>query len=351
MTGDAERAETIAMIADSAAFMASRDTLARARALRGTVPGFDRTVWARAAEQGWLGLRVAEPHGGVDLGVQELCALAEALGRGLAPEPLAAAICAARLLDADGAGDFVAGRSIVLPAWQDDDAGPTTRLAAGRLTGAKRFVYMGAGADRFLVTTDQGLALVDSDAPGVAIATAALQDGGHFATLRFEDAPATALGGTLDDALEEMTVATSAYLLGVMRAAFAMMLDYLRTRRQFGRLIGSFQALQHRSADLHVQIELTGAAVQQAAIALDGEADSAARRRAVSRAKARAGEAAMLVTKQGIQLHGGIGFTDEADIGLCLRKAMTMANMHGSAAFHRLRYAGALPQVIGEHRA
>jgi alkylation response protein AidB-like acyl-CoA dehydrogenase len=122
-------------------------------------------------------------------------------------------------------------------------------------------------------------------------------------------------------------------------------LDYLRTRKQFGRAIGSFQALQHRAADLQVQIALTRASVESAAVTLDAGAAASVRRAAVSRAKARASDAAMLVTRQAIQLHGGIGYTDEYDVGLYLRKAMVLANLYGSSSVHRARYAADAPET------
>jgi alkylation response protein AidB-like acyl-CoA dehydrogenase len=130
-----------------------------------------------------------------------------------------------------------------------------------------------------------------------------------------------------------------------MRGAFSVTLEYLRTRRQFNKPIGSFQVLQHRMVDLHIQIELTNASIKEAAIVMESGKKDTTTRQAVSRAKARASDAAMLVTKQAIQLHGGIGFADEADIGLFLRKAMTLANMHGSSALHRTRYAQIARQI------
>jgi alkylation response protein AidB-like acyl-CoA dehydrogenase len=123
-----------------------------------------------------------------------------------------------------------------------------------------------------------------------------------------------------------------------------MTLDYLKTRQQFGKLIGSFQALQHRAVDLQIQVALTRASVEAAAVTLDGGAPPALRQAVVSRAKARASEAAMLVTKQCIQLHGGIGYTDAYDVGLFLRKAMVLGSLYGPAALHRARFAAVSPE-------
>ena len=124
-----------------------------------------------------------------------------------------------------------------------------------------------------------------------------------------------------------------------MERAFAMTLSYLKTRQQFGKPIGSFQALAHRAADLKIEVALTRASVEAAAATLDTSAAAAVRQAAVSRAKARASDAAMRVARQAIQMHGGIGYTDEYDVGLYLRKAMVLANLFGSAALHRARYA------------
>ena len=189
--------------------------------------------------------------------------------------------------------------------------------------------------------------LVARDAPGVELVLERTQDGGNFGTLTLHGAAGEVLACDPDAiaaAIDEAALATAAYLLGAMERAFALALDYLRTRQQFGRVIGSFQALQHKAADLRLQIALTRASVESAAATLDGGATPDRRRAAVSRAKARAADASLLVTRQVVQLHGGIGYTDEHDAGLYLRKAMVLANLYGSAALHRARYAALAPE-------
>ncbi len=345
-----ERDQSLRMIRDSAAAVAPRGgDLKRIRDLRFGEPGFDRAVWREMAEMGWPGLRLAEDAGGSGLGMAAFCALAGELGGGLVPEPLIPVAMAARLLPADRLPAVLSGERIVIPAWQErpnsmDTAGATV-LRDGRLTGRKVFVPMAAGADAFLVTVPGGLALVARDAPGVTLTREPTQDGGHFGTLSLDAAPAEAMPGDPAEALDEAALATSAYLLGVTDRAFAMTLDYLKTRQQFGKLIGSFQALQHRAVDLQIQVALTRASVEAAAATLDGAAPAALRQAVVSRAKARASEAAMLVTKQCIQLHGGIGYTDAYDVGLFLRKAMVLSNLYGPAALHRARFATVSPQA------
>ncbi len=348
-----EPPEHLRMLIESAAGIAPRTgDLQRIRTLRFTEPGFDRQTWLKMCEMGWLGLRVAEEAGGSGLGTREFCALAEELGAALVPEPLIPAAMAACLLPADLLPEVLSGERIIMPAWQERAGslaldGETT-LRDGRLTGRKIFVPMAAGADAFLVTVPGGLALTERDAPGLRLEVQPTQDGGHFGTLTFDNAPAEALAGDGSDALEQTILANAAELLGLMDRAFAITLDYLKTREQFGQKIGSFQALQHRSADLLIQLSLTRAVVRSAAETLDEQPSRAACQAAVSRAKLRASEAAMAVTRTCIQLHGGIGYTDAADIGLFLRKAMVLAPLYGSPAVHRARFRTTAPEVGDE---
>jgi alkylation response protein AidB-like acyl-CoA dehydrogenase len=335
--------ENLRLIRDSAAAIAPRDDVRRVRALRTSELGYDPAVLRQMGEMGWIGLRVPEADGGAGLGMAEFCVVAEELGAALAPEPLVAAALSARLRPAPA---VLAGDIIVPLAWQErPDAlvAPDTLFDAGRVTGRKSFVAAPVGARAFLVTTQAGLALVERDAPGVNLDVARLQDGGQVATVGFDGAPGTAVAGDPMDALEDATLATAAMLLGAMEQAFSLTLDFLRTRQQFGKSIGSFQALQHKAADLKLQLELTRASVASAAAIIDAGAPLAMRQAAVSRAKARAATAGMFVTRQAIQLHGGVGYTDEYDVGLYLRRAMVLSNQYGSAAAHRARFARLMP--------
>jgi alkylation response protein AidB-like acyl-CoA dehydrogenase len=338
-----EATDRVRMIRDSAGAIVTPDDLKRVRALRYREPGFDRAVWRQMCELGWVALRAPEAAGGSGLGMREYCALAEECGTGLLPEPLIPCSLAARTLTGAGLERLIAGDTIIIPAWQEraNSLALTgdTALRGGRLSGRKLFVPMAAGADAFLVSANDGLALVARDAAGVSLTIERTQDGAHYGTLSFDNAPAEPIAGDLAEAVEEATLATAAYLLGVMERAFAMTLSYLKTRQQFGKPIGSFQALAHRAADLKIQVALTRASVEAAAATLDTSSAAAVRRAAVSRARARASDAAMRVTREAIQLHGGIGYTDEYDVGLCLRKTMVLANLFGSAALHRARYA------------
>ena len=355
---DDDRREAIRMIRDSAAaLIASTGGLARVRSLRFGDPGFDPAVYRQMAEAGWIGLLVPEDKGGLGLGMAELAAVCEEMGRGLAPEPLIPATLSASLLvESDRPElfeDAIAGKNLVVAAWQE---APDTLTVAGTADGNRLFVPTALGADAFLVALRDGsrtkLLLCTPDS--VDVTRVATQDGGHYGTLHprrnFGGAETIVadVGARLDRALEQACLATAAYLLGVIDAAFEMTLGYLKTRQQFGRPIGSFQTLQHRAADLKIQVALTRASVESAAATLDSDASAPLRLLAVSRAKARASDAAMLVTRQAIQMHGAIGYTDEYDVGLYLRKAMVLAGQYGSARVHRRRFMAAMSESDDE---
>ena len=336
-----DHAESIRMVRDSAAGIA--DGVARARALRFLMPGFATDVWRQMGELGWIGLAVPEAAGGSGLGLAEMCALSEELGRALAPEPLIGGALSAALLaeagETDILGQLLAGEAVVLTAWQDraNSLAPCTAADATR-----RFIPMGAGATHFLLPVGDALHIVQASACEVTHEMS--HDGGHLTTLR---APAGRRVGAaaLAPALDRAALATAAYLLGGMEAAFALTLDYLRTRQQFGKIIGTFQALQHKAADTKLHIALSRAAVEQAAAALDAGVTGDEASAMVSRAKARASEGAMLVGQACVQLSGGIGYTDDYDVGLYLRKAMVLAGAFGGAALHRARFMSLSPET------
>ncbi|MBB6122971.1 acyl-CoA dehydrogenase family protein [Sphingobium subterraneum] len=340
--------EAISMIRESAAGIAVRHDLGRIRKLRYSVPGFDRTTWRNMCEMGWLALSLPEEKGGVGLGMTASCALMEELGRALVPEPVIGATLAIQTLGDDQLPDVLSGEKMILPAWQTTRSGMSTSdpipVENGTVNGVMRYVPMAAGADAFVVATANGWGLVDAHSPTLALDVAQTQDGGHYGTLTFSGTPVSIVSDTaLAGPVAQATLATAAYLLGVIDEAIERTLDYLRTRVQFGKPIGSFQSLQHRMVDLSLEAALTRASVADAARIWDGSPGSSKAYAAVSRAKARASTTAMLVTRQAIQMHGGIGYTDEHDIGLYLRKAMVMAPAYGDAALHRKRFAQYMP--------
>jgi alkylation response protein AidB-like acyl-CoA dehydrogenase len=345
-------------------FLTRESTLARLRQWRDSTPGFERDMWRKIAGMGWTGMLVPEALGGLGLGLREFCAIAQEIGRNPLPEPvLAVAVQAVSvLLDLPSSDlrdcllrELAAGETIAGLAWQEATQGiefsvPEALVSpAGGgllLDGAKRWVYPGAGADGWLVTCLQegepALYWLPAETRGVALQTHYRVDGSAAATLRFERAellPAHCLarGAAVAHAVQRANratrVAQSAELLGVARHAYAMTLDYLKTRVQFGRPIGANQALQHRMVDAYLQIELAEAVLNDET-ADAGEA--CARFPAwVSRLKSRCSQAALRVTRQAIQFHGAIGYTDELDVGLYLKRALHLCAWLGGVEQNR----------------
>lgn len=306
------------------------ENLARARALRGTTPGFDRAIWRDMCERGWLGLCLPRAGEGRAARVRRFCDIATGLGAVLAPEPLIQSVMAVALLPPRHLPDVLAGARIVLPAWQESpgslDPARATVHADGCLTGQKRNVAMADGADAFLVTLADGAALVARDAPGVTLETQPTADGGHAATLRFADAPAERLDGNPALALDLGLIAAAAYLTGVVEGAIATLAD--PASRPW------LDSAQSFVADFRTQLSLTRAVVRAAAAAFDEGQAEAARQATVSRAMLRAADAAMTVTRGCVRFAGGTGETDAV---LFLRKAQTLADAYGSPAAHRAR--------------
>lgn len=342
--------ETLSMLRDAAKAFAKPDAK-RTRALRGTA-GLDRAKWRDIADQGWLAVLVPEARGGLGLDMAAAAAIARALGYGLFPEPysasLAAGVCLANASDDARLAAFIAGDALVSLAWQNDagsiEIGATAVSADGStLSGSCRFV---SPADAYVVAaragSDVALYWVDGNAKGFSATEEKRADGGMALRLGFDRTPAEPIArGTelLAEALNVALVATSAELVGNLERMLEMTMDYLRTRQQFGKVIGSFQALQHRAVDLWIQGELAKAALDSACRTLgDPKSTSAERARAASGAKARVSDAAMQIGKQAIQLHGAIGMTDEYDLGLYFNRALTLSAMLGNALEHRRRY-------------
>ncbi|MDO5371684.1 acyl-CoA dehydrogenase family protein [Paracoccus sp. (in: a-proteobacteria)] len=336
---DEDRQEQLRMLVESAAGIAPRQGgFKRQRTLEKSDTGFDRGAWAELAGMGWLGLRLSEDAGGMGLGMLEYAVLAAEAGAALLPEPFIEAQLAIDVMGAETPAEALSGERLILPAWSfaadgTDIAGGVT-VQGDRLSGEKRFVPLAAAADELLVTTAEGGWLVA--AADTEITTERTQDGGHVGRVRLDGVAGRRIPFADPRAFDAATLANAACLLGVMERAFEITLDYLKTRRQFDRPIGSFQALQHRAVEMKVQIEITRAVIRDTALAFDGDGDV---RAAVSRAMTRASEAAQFVTRQAIQMHGAIGYTDEADIGLFLRKTLVLMNRYGSASTHRKRHA------------
>ncbi|HEY7656526.1 MAG TPA: acyl-CoA dehydrogenase family protein [Burkholderiales bacterium] len=359
------------LLADSVADFVARGTdLARVRRLRATSAEYERAVWKKMAELGWLGILVPERYGGLGLGLAEMAIVARGLARALVPEPLTAtAVLAATALSAAENESLkrgqlprlVAGELLPALAWQEqagelDPAAVATRATpfegGFKVRGAKHFVAGAAQADAFLVSAraerDVVLLWLPRETAGVELSFEPLADGRAFGTLRLEDAlvprDRLAAGGAaaleaLGRAFDHGCAIAGAELAGVADRALEMSLDYLRTRVQFGKPIGAFQALQHRAVDLHIHGELASAVLEEALAVLDRGPAAPARAAAASRVKARCAEAATRITREAIQFHGAIGFTDEFDAGLYLKRALVLTAWLGGATWHRRRYA------------
>jgi alkylation response protein AidB-like acyl-CoA dehydrogenase len=340
--------------------------VSRYRAMRDAGDFHDASLWREMTEMGWAGVLVPESHGGSAMGSEAAAILCEELGRSLAPTPFLAtaigAVVAIRLAGDDAQqaewlpriahdGEVVAmaldGR---FP--KGGTLAQACREGAGwRLSGEIGFVPMALAADHLVLPAhfegeDAAAAVRLFVLPASALdrKPLSLVDQRDYATLRFAGLVPfeTALAGRLrlDDLeriADQMALGVAAEMIGVAQEAFDRTIDYIRTREQFGRPIGAFQALQHRAGQMFIGIELARAALNAALETND--IGNSAQASAICTAKAMAGDALHLVSNEAIQFHGGIGMTDEHDIGLYLKRARTLEHLYGSAALHRRRFA------------
>lgn len=366
------------MLADAAKqFADSEHVPARLRACRDRHPDFDRSVWESIAGLGWLGVLVPEADGGLGAGFGDMGQLVYAWGRACAPEPLlAGGVLAARtLVHSDGPArarlldGLVAGTLVPALAAHDADtlaqAAPEVHATRGgqgfQLGGQARFVVP-ADADGFLVAATSGagtlLFWVPSSANGLAVAHERRADGSFAARLALNNvtlgaddlvASAAVADAAIARATDEALVLAAVEMSGMMRAMLELTLEYLRTRVQFGKPIGSFQALQHRTVDLYVAEQLARDVAQAACSALDAGVAGVERALLASRAKARAGESLNRLARECVQLHGAIGYTDEYALGAYVNRALVLSAWLGNASAHRQRYARLAPalEVLG----
>lgn len=333
------------MLADSARTLLKRcHDSARLRRLRdGAIP-FDPGFWTTAAEAGWLGLRLPERLGGLGLDVEAGATVAGVLGRHGAPDPfIGAAFFPAVVLSGladpapvlDLAQGLMAGEAAVavVDAAEAVFSGNHATLAAPP-SGPVMVFCRGADGEGRIVLVDADVAPLarrdGSFGGSVGLTEASLQAG----TLLASGAQAAGLWGL---ARFETTLVASAYLNGVSRTALDLAIAHVQQREQFGRKLADFQVLQHMLVDLRSQLRLSEASVA-AALRLADASETVAARLALHAAKARASDCAMAITRGAIQLHGALGFTDEADIGLYAKIAMNVAQTMGTAAFHRDAY-------------
>jgi alkylation response protein AidB-like acyl-CoA dehydrogenase len=357
-------------------FFAKRSPITALRRLRdvGDALGFSLPLWRQMAELGWAGFLVPEQYGGSGFGCLGLGQVMEAAGRSLAATPLlsTALIGASALTIAGNERQRAAhlpalakGERLVALALEEGAhhaplqiATRASRTGTGfRLSGEKRFVLDGHVADLLLVAARSAgaagerngisLFVVPGDAKGVTRTRTLMVDSRNAAIIRLDnvEVDAEAVLGSIDDGaavleplLDRARAGLAAEMLGSAAEAFERTVQYLKERKQFGVPIGSFQALKHRAAQLFCEIELTRSAVIAALSALDAKANDASQ--LASLAKAKAGDALFLASNEGVQMHGGIGMTDEHEIGFFLKRARVAQATFGDSAFHRDRYAG-----------
>jgi acyl-CoA dehydrogenase len=339
----------------------------------GDPDGFSRDLWKQMAELGWTGILLPEEYGGADLGYAELGVVLEELGRTLAPTPLFSTVVLGAPAVLAGAGEALrkeiltavcSGEALLALAFQEtgrfDPRAISLRAERSgsgfALSGQKNFVSDGHVADHVVVAARTAgsagdrdgitLFLVPGNAAGLTRTRTQLVDSRGSANLAFdgvEVAQDRVLGEVdrgadlLEPLLDRATIALCSELVGTVTEAFERTIEYLKTREQFDALIGTFQALKHRAAQMFCEVELSQAVVLEGLRAIDEDRKDVPL--LASAAKARCSDTAGLVTREAIQMHGGIGMTDEEDIGLFLKRARVAELSLGDARYHRTRFA------------
>jgi len=351
-------------------FLSEQSPVKALRQLRDSADadGFSRPLWGQFAEMGYTGVLVPESHGGLGLGHVEAGVVMDQIGRQLCASPLlASGIVAVTALKLGGSA---AQQSAWLPKLASaqaiatlaiDEGGKhrpqrlaTTARAEGEgwvIDGAKALVLDGHVADLLIVAArvgdaGTGLFLVDTSAAGVTVERTVMVDAHNAARVRLQGVRVGAdaiLGtpetgaATLAATLDAGRCAAAAELMGLADEVFARTLDYIRQRKQFGRLIGEFQGLQHRASALYADLEISRAALIKAQQKLDADITTAGK--AVAVAKARAGRTATTAVQEGVQMHGGMGMTDAFDIGFFMKRARVLNELWGDQHFHQDAFA------------
>jgi alkylation response protein AidB-like acyl-CoA dehydrogenase len=334
----------------------------------GCTDGYGTELWKKFAELGLTGICIPEDQGGLGLGSVEAALVLEEIGRNLTPSPfLTTAVAGARAIEGTAHAErlypgILAGESVLALA-VDESRGHSpekTGLSAERrgngfvLNGAKQFVVHGNSADVILTVARtsgspgdrDGLTLFAVPKGAAEVDSVTLADSSKAARIKFDNVEldADAVVSEVDNgwtplarALNAGRAGAAAELVGVAAGASTMTVDYLKQRKQFGKLIGEFQALQHRAAHLYGEIEIARAAALKAAELIDSGDDRA--ELAVAVAKAKAADVASLAVREGVQMHGGIGMTDEHDIGLYLKREAVLGELFGDVYYHRNKVA------------
>ena len=360
------------LLKDSAvAFLADQAPVAQQRRLRDekVEQGFDTQLWQQMVEMGWPVAVLPEEHDGLAAGYLGMGAVFEAIGRNLSAQPLLSqAVIAPELLIRAGSKAQQAHWLPLLAAGEarialatDEKSGEhlpaklatiATQTDKGwSLSGEKSFVIDGIAANAFVVLAAsaegaQGLWLVPADAKGVSVARVSMIDSRSMARVAFDRVELTAdmaltnmpAAQALDEVLDRARACQAAEALGLLREVFERTVSYLKERVQFDAVIGSFQALQHRAARIYVELELLESCVLAALEAIDSGREAKVAEH-VSLAKAKASDLCEKLCNEAVQLHGGIGVTDELDIGLYFKRARVLQRLLGDAGYHRARFA------------
>ena len=339
-------------------FFSGECPLAEVRRLMETETGYNADLWLKLAGQGFTGIICPEDCGGMGLGKVELILLMEEAGYALLPGPFFSTVALAvptidavaspaqkkKYLSRIASGDARSTVAVLEESASWDLSNAKLAAAGDKLTGTKLFVTDAAVADFIVVIAQNGVFMVDAKAPGLRIEPMKGMDlTRKVYSVQFSNTPAEKLGsrdGDGDGVINAFALATTALaaeMVGGMQRALEITVAYAKTRKQFGKPIGIYQAVQHQCADMYLQTESSRSAVYYAAWALQENTPDAAT--AVSIAKMYASDAGRNVGNHGIQVHGGMGFTWENDLHLYYRRAKASETMLGDAAFHRERIA------------
>ena len=356
-------------------FAEERSPITHFRALRDNSDPilWDKDMWSEMSKLGWPGIMIPEEYGGSNFGLSGICVVLQECAKTLTPSPLfASGVLGAYAINKYGTKEqkekylpLIANGELTTSIAVDESSHHNpydSELIAKKnsdeyvLSGKKTFVIDGTSSDLIIVlartsgekgdSTGLTVFIVDSNADGIDRIKLEMADSRNYANIIFDNVKIStknilgdveAGGEAIDDILDIGRIAMSAEMLGNSEAAFETTLDYLKQRKQFGVLIGSFQALQHRAAEMFCEIELTKSSVIAAMRAADERSNDF--QRLSSLAKTVAGETLHLVSNEAIQMHGGIGVTDEYDIGFFLKRARVAEQIFGSAKFHTERYA------------
>ena len=334
---------------------------------------WDKEIWKEMVDLGWSGILIPEEFGGSDFGLAGISVIMQEVGKTLTPSPLlATAVLGASAIASYGTQEqkskylpMIASGEITTAVAVDEESHHrpfntvSTAKAEGHkwvLNGKKKFVVDGASADVLIVlartsgtkgdSTGLTLFIIDSNVDGIEVIKTDMADCRNYANIVMNDVTLDkdALlgdqesgGEAIDKILDEGRIALAAEMLGNSEAAFDITLNYLKERKQFGVLIGTFQALQHRAAEMFCEIELTKSAVMAAMQGAEDNNNDL--QRMASLAKSIAGETLHLVSNESVQMHGGIGVTDEYDIGFFMKRARVAEVIFGGANYHQERYA------------